>query len=1028
MSSIVEAKKAKAELDAHIAEQIRQQAVTAAAHAAEAAAHAAEIETLQKRATEMEESINKKKKEQEIVKRKLKKLKKLVVKSTVEFKSKLSKQALGQVRAFYTRHGISSDCIKQEDHTEFVYCSLKTKHGVKALGVAFIDLQPPDNTYWIKYLLVDDEVRRTGIATRMLHEIVGKYPDKHFGITTKIVTDNGGEDLNLFLPTVSFIRQEDGLHWLRKASDADDTGAPASEGNEARLIVSQGSPECEQTPKEAKQEDKSTKKASKKASKKSTKLQHTDWWRDAELIEDVVDWREHLRERGYAVVTDVLNPAECQAMKNGLFAHAEKIIPGFKSNDKDTWNNDSLKQVFPKHGMLMQHFRWGNTQAVYDVRQNPKVAKAFEKIWEDEALTSSVDGVAFGLPPENTDVGWEERQSGWLHCDQSFQRSEFECVQGWVTANNVERGDATLRVLRDSHKYHGEFAKKFNITEKKDWFKLADAHIEWYVREKGCKWVDVVCPAGSQVLWDSRTIHSGRCPDKERKTPSVRMVVYTCYLPANTMTEKAVEKKRTAVAQGRMTSHWPNKVKLFSKMPQTYGSPVIQEPEYVAPVLTRRGASLFGWHENVDDCPFLKQEDKSTKSSSSSTSSSTSSSSTTLPPWQTPWPDWPKMGQAQCQHGADSQCPNEANFYTQNEKQLVVCNKHFKFKKNTHYKKIYQLEKDARFNPDAGQEFNHLMMARELRDWFPGRMPPFDVHVTTKEDGHRVYWDGENLYSFGRGRKSAQEQLKNIHPAWREQMPKYSFEAEIVNPRNPVRQSAAVPTSPDELQKSLADSEWANRQLVVFDAPKITGNYSERYEFLKNQKLPSFMRLVESHGRVQSLDELEKILASVVERSGEGVMCNRVGAAYTWSRSSSHRTLNILKFKPSIEMECLVVPMPSEKAVYCMDGWGNVFNLTAKTTQDNNKTALTTGMLIVVRHQGMIAGSKFDKKQYNTQEIITAQYKIKYDNASPRCVCTDRTWEDTLARYRGLCAPHRMRHPMYTVAWQKAEGCLENKK
>jgi len=186
--------------------------------------------------------------------------------------------------------------------------------------------------------------------------------------------------------------------------------------------------------------DVKNKRVGKPRAKKKTKLQHKDWWKEAELIENVDDWEEHLKKHGYAVKIDVLNSAECQAMKNGLFAHAEKIIPGFKSNNKDTWKKDSLKKVYPSHGMLMQQFQWGNTQAAYDVRQNPKVAKAFEVIWEDETLTSSLDGVSFGLPPESTGVGWEGRQKGWLHCDQSFQRSKFECVQGWVTANNVERG------------------------------------------------------------------------------------------------------------------------------------------------------------------------------------------------------------------------------------------------------------------------------------------------------------------------------------------------------------------------------------------------------------------------------------------------------------------------------------------------------------------------------------------------------------------------------------------------------------
>lgn len=325
--------------------------------------------------------------------------------------------------------------------------------------------------------------------------------------------------------------------------------------------------------------------------------------------------KEALERDGYVVIPGVLNEEECKSMRDGLWDHVEYLLPGVSRDDETTWRSIPQK-LHPRHGMLHQFHQFGVCQAAFDVRQNPKVTKAFEEIWGTKALTSSVDGVAFGLAPEVTGIGWE--YLGWLHVDQSLTRSNFECVQGWVTAEDVGQGDATLRVLKGSHKFHGEFATAFDMNvyaedttavrkkKRSDWYKFSDEEIQWFV-SKGCEVVDIECSAGSQVLWDSRTVHSGKCPTPGRTHARNRYVIYTSYLPQIKMRGKRAEKKRKAVVEGRMTSHWADVRKLFPKKPHTRGKPLIDVPPYKKPKLTKRGAELFGWSDvSVRTCPLLE--------------------------------------------------------------------------------------------------------------------------------------------------------------------------------------------------------------------------------------------------------------------------------------------------------------------------------------------------------------------------------------------------------------------------------------
>lgn len=304
-----------------------------------------------------------------------------------------------------------------------------------------------------------------------------------------------------------------------------------------------------------------------------------------------------LERYGVAIVPSILNGEECGKMVDGMWSYLETITSKFetpiKRDKQDSWK--SFYDLFPLHSMLMQHWKVGHAQFVWNLRQNRKLVSIFAEIWgvKEEELLVSFDGASFHLPSEVTNRGYY-RGNDWLHCDQSFVDSKFECVQGWVTGLDVNQGDATLTFLEGSHEHHKEFGKKYGLTSKDDWYKLSSEELEWYAK-KGCKKRNIMCPKGSLVLWDSRTIHAGKEALKNREEQNFRCVVYLCYTPRSLISEANRKKKVKAFEEMRMTTHWPHKVKLFPVNPRTYGKVIPAIADIQTPVLSDLGRLLAGY-------------------------------------------------------------------------------------------------------------------------------------------------------------------------------------------------------------------------------------------------------------------------------------------------------------------------------------------------------------------------------------------------------------------------------------------------
>lgn len=280
---------------------------------------------------------------------------------------------------------------------------------------------------------------------------------------------------------------------------------------------------------------------------------------------------EELRKHGVCIIPGLLDDDECNNLETDTWKMLEEISSKWttpiRRDDSKTWD---LSKFFALHHMLIQQLV-SHSQVCWSARQNPKVVEVFRHLWKTDDLVTSFDGMSIHFPPEETGIkkDWynPKLQKSWIHCDQSYRRNNLECYQSWITPLDVNSGDATLLYLDGSHNFHGKFAETLKERPSDDWYVLTEEDLKKY-QSYGCSKKLVTCPKGSLVLWDSRTIHCGLEPLKERAIPNMRICIYICMVPRNRCSEAVLKKRRKYYDENRTTKHNPAHSNVFGKLPR----------------------------------------------------------------------------------------------------------------------------------------------------------------------------------------------------------------------------------------------------------------------------------------------------------------------------------------------------------------------------------------------------------------------------------------------------------------------------
>ena len=226
--------------------------------------------------------------------------------------------------------------------------------------------------------------------------------------------------------------------------------------------------------------------------------------------------------------------------------------------------------------------------------------------------------------------------------------------------------------------------------------------------------------------------------------------------------------------------------------------------------------------------------------------------------------------------------------------------------------------------------------------------------VSEKYDGVRAIWDGTQL-------KTRRGNLIYA-PAWfTEKLPNTYLDGELW-----------VDYGQFEFISGLArqlngnDEDWRKVKYMIFDMPKVSGVFAERYK--------KYLQLVTVLNRphIQAVqqqsfacrDQLNDYFDEVVARGGEGVMLHLATATHLAGRSPQ-----LLKYKPYTDAEAVVIGYSEGKGKY----QGKTGALLVRNLDDGIEFKIGSGLTDAIRAKPPQIGT-----------VITYRYQDKTKYNKPR--------------------------------------------
>jgi len=170
--------------------------------------------------------------------------------------------------------------------------------------------------------------------------------------------------------------------------------------------------------------------------------------------------------------------------------------------------------------------------------------------------------------------------------------------------------------------------------------------------------------------------------------------------------------------------------------------------------------------------------------------------------------------------------------------------------------------------------------------------PPIGWYMSEKLDGYRAQYNPETKTFVSRQNKPFNA------PKWFvDQMPNEYFDGELYCGRGNFQNMGVV------RKKVPVDEEWQQITYCIYDAPKHSGTFEERYKYILSfdfQSSPNINML--THCKVNDIVSMKKFYEKILENKGEGIMLNNPDAKY-----EGKRTPHLLKYKPSFDAEAIII-------------------------------------------------------------------------------------------------------------------------
>ncbi|OQS00560.1 hypothetical protein ACHHYP_03415 [Achlya hypogyna] len=262
----------------------------------------------------------------------------------------------------------------------------------------------------------------------------------------------------------------------------------------------------------------------------------------ASIIKDPAAFKACLATHGFAVVTNVLSPADVAAAEALWAEDLRNILDVAHSADPElaaavardpvhTWPADVTIGWPVEHGLAQGQLAWA-------IRQNANIRRCYEVLHNTTGLCVGADSIMFSrVPPK-------ELRRSWGHVDYHRDLITHNCYQSIVYLWDTTPESSTTVVWPGSHRTHYDAVMEANPVPRL--FCLIPPDM---VPAFEAAAVRVMVPKGAMIVWDSKLIHQGY-------NWGPRLGIPVCFEPSALRSPNVLAQKCALVASGVSGTHW----------------------------------------------------------------------------------------------------------------------------------------------------------------------------------------------------------------------------------------------------------------------------------------------------------------------------------------------------------------------------------------------------------------------------------------------------------------------------------------